>query len=37
VQRVPVKIRLTEIPPQVRLGPGLSARVAVRVDDAGGR
>ncbi len=30
VQRVPVKIRLTEVPPQARLVPGLSARVAIR-------
>ncbi|WP_437609976.1 HlyD family secretion protein [Erwinia sp. V71] len=33
VQRVPVKIRLTEVPEGVRLVPGLSARVAIRIDD----
>ncbi len=30
VQRVPVKIRLTRVPPHARLVPGLSARVAIR-------
>ena len=30
VQRVPVKIRLTDVPPEVRLVPGLSARVSIR-------
>lgn len=30
VQRVPVKIRLTHVPPQVHLVPGMSARVAIR-------
>lgn len=32
VQRVPVRIRLTRVPPQARLVPGLSARVAIRID-----
>lgn len=32
VQRVPVKIRLTEVPGGIRLVPGLSARVAIRTD-----
>lgn len=30
VQRVPVKIQLTDVPPEVRLVPGLSARVSIR-------
>ncbi len=30
VQRVPVKIRLTDVPADVRLVPGLSARVSIR-------
>lgn len=34
VQRVPVKIRLTRRPPQVRLVPGMSARVAIRTAGA---
>ncbi|WP_340613701.1 HlyD family secretion protein [Xenorhabdus thailandensis] len=32
VQRVPVKIRLTDVPKEVRLVPGLSARVAIRTN-----
>jgi len=36
VQRVPVKIRLADNPLPGRLVPGLSARVAVRIADAGG-
>jgi membrane fusion protein (multidrug efflux system) len=34
VQRVPVKIRLTDVPSQVHLVPGLSARVAIRTAPA---
>lgn len=30
VQRVPIKIRLTTVPPEVRLVPGLSARISIR-------
>lgn len=30
VQRVPVKIRLTDVPAEVHLVPGLSARISIR-------
>lgn len=36
VQRVPVEIRLTSIPSQVPLVPGLSARVSIRTVEEGG-